>query len=470
MLNKSMSREIRPDYETKFLFPPSLEELVAADHPARFVREFVDASDLRALGLTDEQEQRRHDPNGRPHYAVDLLLKVWLYGYMYGIRSSRALERACRDTFPLAWLAGMHQPDHNTLWRFWNRYRPMIAKIFVQSVRVAIEAKAVGMVVQALDGTKIRSAGAKRTEWHKADLEKVLTRLAERISELERQIAESGAEAGADDRLPEELKNRQQLRSRIEQSLAALAEAEREHMHPHDPDAQMMVSHGRTRFAYNAQAMVDQQAGIIVAADVTDQPNDTHQLEPMLEQTEENTGGFARTTVADSGYHTAEGLGAAEAMGADVVVAVKQRSAKVGPYHTTRFTYDETTDTVRCPQDQTLTREGTRRHKDKPYPVKTYRCRVGAACPVASQCTRESGGRLIEISPHHASVLRNREHPNARALLRQRQTIVERVFAEIKEVLGLRRWAVRGLEGVKEQWWMICAAFNLRRMLAARAA
>lgn len=470
VLNKGMSHEIRADYETQFLFPPSLEELVGADHPARFVREFVEALDLRALGLSDEQEQRRHDPNGRPHYAIDLLLKVWLYGYMYGIRSSRALERGCRDTFPLAWLAGMHQPDHNTLWRFWNRYRPMIRKLFVQSVRVAIEAKAVGMVVQALDGTKIRSAGAKKSEWHKADLEKLLARLEGRIGEIERQIAQSEAEGGPDDRLPEELKNRQTLRNCIEQSLATLSKAEREHMHPHDPDAQMMVHGRRTEFAYNAQAMVDQQAGIIVAADVTDEPNDAHQLEPMLEQTEENTGRFATTTVADSGYHTAEGLGAAEAMGADVLVAVKQRSVKVGPYHTTRFTYDPASDTVRCPQDRTLEREGTRRHKDKPYPVKTYRCGVGATCPVAAQCTSDRGGRLIEISPHHAAVIRNREHPHARALLLQRQTTVERVFAEIKEVLRLRRWAVRGLERVKEQWWMTCAAFNLRRMLAARTA
>lgn len=466
-----MSHEIRPDYEAQFLFPPSLEQWVAADHPARFVREFVDALDLDAVGLTPKQQARRKDPNGRPHYAVDLLLKIWLYGYMYGIRSSRALERGCRDTLPLVWLAGRHTPDHNTLWRFWSRYQKVIKQLFLQSVRVASEAKLIGMVVQALDGTKIRSAGAKRSAWHRADLEKLLAQIESNIAELEKEIGEAGEDGGGgDDRLPETLKSREELRSRIQESLAVLSEADRKHMHPHDPNAQMMVSQGRTEFAYNAQAMVDEDNGIIVAAEVTDQANDSAQLEPMLQQTQENTGRYATTTVADSGYHTAEGLAAATEMGADVLVAMKQKAHQVGAYHTMHFTYDEATDSVRCPEQQTLTREGTRRPKNKPYSVNTYRCHFSATCPVAAQCSRDPKGRVIEIGPHHAAVVRNRQHPDARALLHKRQMIVERVFAEIKEVLRWRRWTVRGLENVRNQWLMICTAFNLRRMVAANAA
>lgn len=466
-----MSHEIRPDYTTQYLFPPSLEDWVKPDHPVRYVREFVDALDLSALGLTDEQETRRHDPTGRPHYAVDLLLKIWLYGYMYRIRSSRALERGCRDTMPLVWLAGMYVPDHNTLWRFWHRYQKVIRKVFLQSVRVAAEANVLGMVLQAVDGTKIRSAGAKRSAWHKADLEKHLVDVVREIERLEQQIAEAGEEGGgADDRLPKELEKREELRAQINQALTTLREAEQDHLHPLDPDSRMMVSDGRTVFAYNAQAMVDQKIGIIVAEGVSDEANDEHQFKPMLEQSKENTGRLAETTVADSGYHTAENLAAAEALGADVLVAVKQKKHEVGPYHVMNFTFDPETDTVKCPQEQTLTREGTRRHKDKPYAVNTYRCRVSATCPVASQCSREKKGRVIEISPHHAAVVRNREHPNARALLLQRQIVVERIFAEIKEVLGWRRWTVRGLPQVKAQWSLICAAMNLRRMLAAKVA
>ena len=135
MLQRSMSHEIRPDYETRYLFPPSLEDWVEPDHPVRFVREFVDALDLSKIGLTEEQEARRHDSHGRPHYAVDLLLKLWLYAYMNRIHSSRALEKSCRDHLPLIWLAGRYVPDHNTLWRFWSRYQGTIRQLFLRAFR-----------------------------------------------------------------------------------------------------------------------------------------------------------------------------------------------------------------------------------------------------------------------------------------------------------------------------------------------
>ena len=467
-----MSREIRPDYETQYLFPRSLEEWVGPDHPARFVREFVDALDFEALGLSDEQKAKREDTTGRPHYGLGMLLKVWLYGYMNRIGSSRGLEQGCRDVLPLVWLAGTYVPDHNTLWRFWHRYRETIRQLFVQSVRVAMRENLVGMVLQAIDGTKIKSAASKRTAWHQADLNKLLRQLNQEIDRLEQQIAEAGEQGSpeADDRLPKKLQNRDELRSRIKSSLAALEEVDRKHMHPLDPDARMMVSHGRTEFAYNAQATVDEQAGIIVAADVTVEENDEKQLEPMLEQTRQNTGGFAKTTVADSGYNTAQSLGAAERMGADVLVALKQTERQVGRLHAMHFVHHQPSDAVTCPEGQTLNREGTRKHKDKPYPVRTYRCRVSASCPVAAACSKDPKGRVIEISPYHQAIVRNRQHPDARALLIKRQSVVERAFAEIKEALGLRRWSFRSIEAVQSQWSMMCAAMNLRRMFASRAA
>ena len=122
-----------------------------------------------------------------------------------------------------------------------------------------------------------------------------------------------------------------------------------------------------------------------------------------------------------------------------------------------------------CPEGKALARMGTRRHKDKPYPVKTYRCRVSSTCPVAALCSSDPKGRVIEISPHHQAVSRNRNHPSARSLLKRRQEIVERIFAEVKETLGIRRWTFKGLPKVKAQWLLICAAMNLRRMLAGQA-
>jgi transposase len=462
-----MSHEIRPDYETRFLFPPSLEDWVGADHPARFIREFVDALDVSELGLTEDQQERRADPNGRPHYAVDVLLKLWLYAYMNRIRSSRALEAACRDSVALIWLAGRLEPDHNTLWRFWSRYRQPIRQAFLMSVRVAMRANLVGMVLNAVDGTKITSRASRRTAWHESDLLEMLGRIDKDIERLEQQIQEAGGESGPDDRLPEQLQKRQELRSRIKESLDVLRAVDREHMHPQDPDAQMMVGgRGTTEFAYNAQAVVDAEQGVIVAADVTDEATDKHQLVPMLEETENNIGRVALTTVGDSGYHSGEALASAEAMGADVLIAMPRKLRKVHEYHALHFRYDETTDAVTCPRGELLPREGTKRHRQKPSPIKTYRCRTFGTCPAAAQCSSDPKGRLIEIGPHQGAVDRNRNHTNARALLKRRQAIVERAFAEIKEVLGLRRWSAAGLQAVKTQWTMACAAMNLRRILA----
>ena len=462
-----MSREILPDYETQHLFPRSLEEWVGPDHPARYVREFVDALDVEGLGLTAEQLWSREDTNGRPHYAVTLLLKVWLYGYMNGIRSSRRLERACRDLLPLVWLSGMHEPDHNTLWRFWNRYRKAIRQVYLQSVRVAMQENLVGMVLHAVDGTKIKSAASKRAGWHGADLKKSLVRVEEQIAKLEDQIAAAGEQADApEDTLPKSLQNRQELRSKIKQALSRLDQVNRDHLHPLDPEARMMVGNGRTEFGYNAQAVVDETNGIIVAADASNDENDEHQLEPMIEQVNENTSEFAAITVADSGYHTAQSLGAAEAMGVHVLVAMPVKEREAGPFHSMRFGYDAASDTVVCPQQQRLTRVGTKKHKDKPTAVTTYRCRVSSSCSVAKQCSKNPRGREIEISPYYEAIVRNRRHPDARALLIRRQSVVERAFAEIKETLGMRRWSFRGTEKVKTQWNMICAAMNLRRMFA----
>src|SRR4028118_1878540 len=237
--NARMSRELRADYTTRFLFPPALEDWVKADDPARFIRAFVDSLDLREIA-GEEWARGSEDPYGRPHYAFDLLLKVWLYGYLYNIRSSRKLERECRERMPLVWLAGMYEPDHNTLWRFWTRYSKVLKKVFAKSVRVALKANLVGMVVQAVDGTKIASAASQKKGWHRKDLEKILAAVGERIATLEQQIAtakEGGAEI--DDRLPKKLQDESELKATVQEALHALEAADREQMHPHDPAARL---------------------------------------------------------------------------------------------------------------------------------------------------------------------------------------------------------------------------------------
>ena len=174
-----MSNEIRPDYHSVHLFPPALEDWIPADHPARFIRDFVDALDLEALGFKARASER-----GRPNYALDLLLKVWLYGYFNRIRSTRDLERACHEHLSLIWLTGMTYPDHNTLWRFFRNNRQAIRNVFGSGVRVAASSELVGMVLHALDGTKIRAQASRHTAHHRKQLERALENLDSAIDEM----------------------------------------------------------------------------------------------------------------------------------------------------------------------------------------------------------------------------------------------------------------------------------------------
>jgi len=144
------------------LFPPALEDWVGGDHPVRFLREFVDQLDLGQLGF--EVPTARE---GRPPYHPNLLLKIWLYGYFFKLRSTRKLETACGEVVPLMWLAGLQAPDHNSLWRFWRDNRKAIKGVFKQTVHLAMQTGAVGLVLQAVDGTKIQACAARSSGWTK---------------------------------------------------------------------------------------------------------------------------------------------------------------------------------------------------------------------------------------------------------------------------------------------------------------
>jgi transposase len=237
------------------MMPPCLEDWVSADHPARFLRAFVDALDLGALGF-----RPRESEEGRPSYAVDLLLKVWLYGYLERLRSRRRLERACREHLSLLWLTGRHAPDHNTLWRFWGENRAALRRVFRAGVRVAAEQGLVGMICHAVDGTKIAAVASARTTEHREDWERALGGVEASIAEMEAAVEKAEEEEAGEYQLPEPLQEAEKLREAIRASLGRMEEVKREHLHAGEPEARLMPCPGGQQPAYNAQAVVDAQA------------------------------------------------------------------------------------------------------------------------------------------------------------------------------------------------------------------
>ena len=456
-----MARPIAPDYGQQFLFPPALEDWVPADHPARFLREFVEQLDLPALGFVMPSAAE-----GRPPYAPGLLLKIWLYGYFFRLRSTRRLEAACGEVLPLLWLCGLLAPDHNSLWRFWRDNKKALRAVFKQSVQLALRTGCVGLALQALDGTKIQAAASTASGWNKEYMEKLLAALEAALDQTERQIVVENADPDTPAlRLPAGLAPRQALREQIKKGLAQLAADGRAHHHPVEPEARRMKLRDQNRYAYNAQAVADAQEGVLVACETTRHENDGGQLTPMIEQARENLGVAAPDplTVADTGYGAGPDLAAAAEKEMKVLVTPAEGTpARDNPYAAQHFVYDASTHAVTCPRGQRLDHEGATTKKG--LRAERFRCHC-RDCPVRGDCTRDPKGRQIEVWPHTPDVQAMRARlraPAAQTLLSRRQEIIEPRLGQVKQHEGFRRWTVWGLDNVRTQWSLLCTTLNLR--------
>jgi len=455
--------------------PPSLEEWLGPEHPARFIRDLVDSLDLQAAGFRVPECRA-----GRPPFAADLLLKVLLYGFFEKIRSFRKLEWACLNMVPMIWLTGQHYPDHNTIWRFWDSNRSAMRGLFRTVVHVAHEVGLVGVVLHAVDGTKLAAQMSRRSGWHRKDLERLLE---EALGQIESEMDRAAAleREDAEYRMSEELQDARRRKEAIAGALAALDAAGTDHLHPKEPEARMMKC-GRVKdLAYNAQAVVDSQSGLIVGTQVSAEQNDSAQLGPMLDQVEENLGQTAQQTVADGGYWSPQQLAEAQQQGREVLVNAppqvkgkaqqeqqEQQEEGEKPYHKSQFRHDADKDVFVCPEGKELEHSGSKpaRH-DKDKRLEVYRCRSYKDCPVRSQCSRQDRGRTIERDPNYEAVVRQvqkQKTAQCAAQLARRKEIVEPVFGILKEAHGFRRWSVVGLAKVRAQWSLMCTVLNLRKL------
>jgi len=278
-----MVEPIRADYDQILLFPPSVEDWVGPDHPARFIRDFVDSLNLGGLGF--EIPELRE---GRPPFAPELLLKVWLYGYLNRIFSNRKLEKACREHMGLIWLTGMNTPDHSTLSRFFKANKKGIKGVFKQSIQVAVKADLIGLALHAVDGTKIQAKGSRDKVRNREVLNKILEDILERLdgclADVMTEIERCEQEESGEYRLPRSMQDGLKRKQRIQDALRELGEGGRKVINPADPDARFMKNRRNKDLSYNAQAMADQKSGMIVAADVVTDPADNGQLVPMIDQ------------------------------------------------------------------------------------------------------------------------------------------------------------------------------------------
>lgn len=454
--------------------PPTLDELIPAEHPARFVAAFVDG--LERSVWAEMEIRLEGDPLGAPSYHPRLMLAVWLYGFMTGTRTPRKLEGACRDQMPYLWLTGWQHPDHNSLWRFYRAERKYMRIIFRRSVRTAVKLGLVDMAIQAVDGTKVSANAAKKRTYTAGELQELDKKIEEAIKELE-----ALSEAGADPppaHLPKELANKERLLSQVRAAMEELALEDKKRINLTDGDAALLKTAQQNRVAgYNMEAVVsplkvdeDADVGgrIITAIDVTAEQNDVGALIPMMEQSEEVTGERAEVTLADANFHSGVNLEACAGREQVIVMSEPRVKDLEKPYHKDRFIYDAHSDSYTCPQGKTLRFQ--RIGKYRKTPVRVYGA-SGATCRSCSAfgvCTIDRrNGRRIEIGLQDGYLRSHREWmatEEAKALYRERKVLPEPVFGIIKEQLQGRRFLLRGIANVRAEATLLATAFNLRTL------
>ena len=461
---------VRPlQREQGWLLPHNLEELLSPDHPARFVGAYVDA--LAQATWAEIGVRPSGEALGAPAYHPRLLLSVWLYGFMTGVRSSRKLETACREQLPYLWLTGLQTPDHNTLWRFYEEHRGGMRRLLKHTVHTACAAGLVDLALQAVDGSKVAGSAAKDQIYSKERLRSLLERTQAAIADLEAQ--NRGGEEASPARLPKALRQKQALAQKVREAMQRLAAGERTNLT--DPDSVLLKGKDGYVAGYNLQAVVsplraESGGGQIITAVAASQDRGDHALLlPMVEAAEVNTGVRAEVILADAGYHSGENLAALAERGQTVLMPESQERALGKPYHKDAFRHDKDTDSYTCPEGQVL-RYSTSRKDDKGRTVRVYRSGPGVcqACPAFGVCTTDqTRGRTLAIGPDDALLKQQRAlmaSPAARTRYRRRRETIEPTFGIIKEQQGGRRLLLRSLPNAWSEWSLLATAFNLRTL------
>lgn len=443
------------------LFPETLDELIAPDAVVRVVDAFVGTLELAALGFAKAVPAR----TGRPSYAPGDLLKLYLYGYLNQIRSSRALERDCRRNLEVLWLLNRLAPDFKTIADFRKDNRAPITLVCRALVQFCRGEGLVGGTLVAIDGSKFAGQNSPKRAWTAAQLEKrgkqLDTRIAEYLTRLdEADVAEAGALEGGDPKAAlEALRAR---RADLGQAVLLMQALEMSQITLSDPDSRLMRGPHGPVVGYNVQTAVDAQHGLIVHHAVTQATSDQNQLATVADGAKQALDTERLEVVADAGYADAEQLKACEEAGVTAFVPHPRTANPHGGFDRSHFVYEAESDTLRCPAGRTLRFKSASTKNQARY----YKAEDCAGCALKPRCTKAP---VRWVSRHeHEAVLealaaRLKQRPG---ILAQRRCLVEHPFGIIKHMMGAPRLLCRGLASVSAEMALSVTAFNLKRAIA----
>jgi len=451
------------------LLPEYLDDYVAEDNPVRVIDVFVDELDLGTLGFAGVVPEA----TGRPAYHPGALLKIYVYGYINQIASSRRLERETQRNVEMMWLTGRLAPDFKTIADFRKDNGPAIRAACRQFVALCRRLDLFAHAVAAIDGSKFKAVNTRDKNFTRAS---ILRRMEQVEASIERYM--SALETA--DRREGELAQAKSVR--LKDKIAALKEQMRafkaveaqvhaasdQQISLTDPDARAMATSGKGTgmVGYNVQTAVDAKHHLIVAHEVTNVGNDRDQLSNMASQAKAAMGVEALDVLADRGYFKGEEVLACEPLGvAPYVPKPLTSGAKAeGRFGKQDFVYSAEDNAYRCPASETLTWRF--KSVEKGLTLHSYWTTKCAGCPLKSQCTTGKE-RRIKRWEHEAVIDAMQERldraPNA---MRIRRATVEHPFGTLKAWMGATHFKTKTLEKVKTEMSLHVLAYNLKRVIA----
>jgi transposase len=455
------------DREQQVLFPEVLDEYVTAENPVRFIDAFVASLDLAALGF----QRATAAATGRPAYAPGDLLRLYIYGYLYRLRSSRKLEQESHRNVELLWLLRRLTPDFKTIADF-RRDNTEALKATCRTFTLLCKRLDLfaGELV-AIDGSKFRAVNSKSRNFTQAGLERlqrgIEARIAEYLGGLDTQDqAEAGTPTPSAVALQQKI---EALRARQGEYAALLAQLEASgetQISLTDPESRSMKVRGGVDVCYNVQTAVDAKHKLIVAQDVTNAATDRDLLSPMAKTANEVLGAANLQVIADQGYYNGPEIAACLDAGITPTVPrpLTSANATLGLLTKDDFTYEAPLDQYRCPAGEILTSRFSTVEQGRG--MRYYSTSACRGCTVKARCTRNKESRRITRWEQEglldAMAQRLRDHPELRTC---RKAIVEHPFGSMKRWMDQGHFLMRGLAKVRCEFSLTVLAYNLRRVI-----
>ena len=452
------------------MLPEVLDNYVAEDNPVRFIDAFVDSLDLQALGF----ERAIPKETGRPPYNPGSLLKLYIYGYLNRVRSSRRLEAEANRNVEVMWLLGKLAPDFKTIADFRRDNGKPIRAVYGKFTRLCRSLGLFGGELVAIDGSKFKAVNSRERNFTERKLEALRKRVEDKIERYLQELDENDAQETNSEKWTKEeleekiawLKKRKGTYDELQQQMEGSGESQ---VSLTDVDARSMrLGGGRgTTVGYNVQISVDAKHKLIVDHEVTNECNDMNQLNSMAVRAKEVLEVESLEVVADAGYYNSEEI--KDCTEQDIVPYIPatnpSMNKKVGLYTKEDFRYDAKNDCYWCPAGEALRFRccGTNRHGRKNRYYTTKACKT---CALKPQCTRAKGGRRIQRWEHEECleemVQRLRADPEK---VKQRKAIVEHPFGIIKHSMEQGSFLTRRLCNVRAEMSLTMLAFNMKRVM-----